>query len=68
MDKAFILAELQALIDKLYVEGYTVGLAKLTVSKGREQFDATLKDAEPSQQAQDEKAAREPYRDPDLPF
>jgi hypothetical protein len=68
MDKALILAELQALIDRLYIEGYTATLARLTVSKSGETFDAVLKGTPPSREAQDAKAKRIAAEDNGLPF
>ena len=68
MDKALILDELQQLIDRLHIEGYTVSLARLTVSKSGETFDAVLKGAQPSQAAQDARRVRLESEDDGSPY
>ncbi len=58
MDRAFILAELQKLIDTLHIEGYRTNLVRLTVQAGGQSFDAVLKDPQPTPAAADARVVR----------
>jgi hypothetical protein len=58
LDRTFVMNQIQALIDTLYLDDYMISAIKLTVSKKRESMVTELKTPQPSQAASDERFAR----------